>query len=177
MFSDVEKNVLEFGFIAGQAVADFGSGAGHYALAMSKALGQKGRVYAIDLKEDILVRLAHEAELQDADNIRIVLGDISKPKGTLLKDECVDAVVFTNILFQLESKESSILEAVRILKSGGSVCVVEWSDLSLLPKSKTEGHEKATTREEIKDLFMSFELNFEREFEAGDIHYGLIFKK
>lgn len=177
MFSDVEKNVLEFGLIPGQAVADFGSGAGHYALAMSKVLGQKGRVYAIDLKEDILVRLSREAEVQDTDNIRVVLGDISKPKGTQLKDECVDAVVFTNILFQLESKEPSILEAVRILKPGGIICVVEWSDLSLLPKSKTLGHEQATTKEEIKDLFMSFSLSFEREFEAGDIHYGLIFKK
>ncbi len=177
MFSDVEKNVLEFGLIPGQVVADFGSGSGHYALAMSKVLGQKGKVYAIDLQPDILVRISREAEVRDQDNIRVVLGDISKPKGTLLKDECVNAVVFTNILFQLESKEPAILVAVRILKPEGLVCVVEWSDLSLLPKSKTIGHERATTKEEIKDLFMSFGLNFEREFEAGDIHYGLIFKK
>lgn len=177
MFSDVEKNVLEFGLIPGQAVADFGSGAGHYALAMSRALGQKGRVYAIDLKEDILVRLSREADAENKDNIRVVLGDISKLNGTLLKDECVDTVVFTNILFQLKSKEAAIIEAVRILKPGGHVCVVEWSDLSLLPKSKTAGHEGVTTKEEIKDLFLSFGLNFEREFEAGDIHYGLIFKK
>jgi len=177
MFPDIEKNVSEFGFIPGSLVADFGSGAGHYALALSRLLGPQGRVYAIDLQEDILIRITREAEQEGRENIRVILGDIEKPRGTLLKDASVDGVIFSNILFQLMSKEASILEASRILKPGGRVCLVEWSDLSLLPRSKVEGHDKPVSKEEVKSLFLSFGFNLEREFEAGDTHYGLIFKK
>ncbi|MBX4199137.1 class I SAM-dependent methyltransferase [Candidatus Parcubacteria bacterium] len=177
MFTDPERNVLEFGFTPGQKVADFGSGAGHYAVALSKSLGESGAVYAIDLSEDMLVKLKSEALKSGRGNIEVVHGDIEKPHGTKLRDGAVDGVIFSNILFQLGDKLGAVREAVRILRPGGKVCVVEWADLSFLADTLKASDRKPTSETEAKELFITLGLNFERKFEAGEHHYGLIFKK
>ena len=177
MFSNPNENVLAFGFMPGQAVADFGSGAGHYALALSKALGEDGRVYAVDIQEDMLSRLGSEARTQGRENIRVIIGDIEKPKGTMLKDGCVDGVVFSNILFQLADKVGSIKEAFRILKPGGRACVVEWQDLSFLVGVKQDNKSVVVSESECTNLFVESGFVFDNKIDAGDHHYGLIFKK
>lgn len=177
MFTDPVQNVLEFGFMPGQSVADLGSGAGHYASAISKAIGEKGLVYAIDLQQDLLVRIMKEAEEDGRSNVRVIHGDIEKNRGTLLGDSVVDGAVFSNILFQLGDKDSAVLEAFRILKPGGKAGVVEWSDLSFLAGVKTEGEKKVISEEETRELFKRAGFVFERAFDAGEHHYGLVFKK
>ncbi|MFZ2049010.1 MAG: class I SAM-dependent methyltransferase [Minisyncoccia bacterium] len=177
MFSNPEDNVHEFGFIAGQSVADFGSGAGHYTFALSKVLGVNGRVYAVDIQEEMLTHLSIELKQNNVENVRVVLGDIEKLDGTHLKEECVDGVVFSNILFQLDHKESAVKEAFRILKSGGKACIVEWHDLSFLAGVRKEDRKVVVTEEETRNLFINAGFKFERTFESGDHHYGLIFKK
>lgn len=177
MFTDPIQNVSEFGFLPGQSIADLGSGAGHYAMAISKAVGPTGRVYAVDLQADMLERLTQEAERDCRTNIKVILGDIEKPLGTLLKDESVDGVVFSNILFQLEHKKQAVDEAFRILKPGATVGLVEWSDLSFLSNMKSKSKPDVATIEETKQLFDEEGFSLQRSFEAGEHHYGLIFKK
>src|SRR5680860_874980 len=105
MFTSPEKNVLEFGFFPGQIVADFGSGSGHYSLALSKAVGPSGQVYAIDLRVDALAMLQSLAEKEGRSNVEVLVGDIDNQNGTGLKDNTVNGVVFSNILFQLKNAE------------------------------------------------------------------------
>jgi len=177
MFSNPEENVHEFGFRAGQSVADLGSGSGHYTFALSKILGPTGRVYAVDIQEEMLTHLSIELKQNNIENVRVVLGDVEKLDGTHLKEDCVDGVVFSNILFQLRSKETAVKEAFRILKPGGRACIVEWHDLSFLAGVKSEGKKVVVDEEGAKNLFTNVGFKFERTFEAGDHHYGLIFKK
>ena len=177
MFTNPEENVHEFGFIAGQSVADLGSGAGHYTFALSKVLGSLGRVFAVDIQDEMLSHLSMELKQKNIENVRVVLGDIEKENGTHLKNAFVDGVVFSNILFQLGDKVSALKEAYRILKPLGKACVVEWQDLSFLANIKKDGQKVVVTEENCKDLFIKAGFVFEKTFEAGDHHYGLIFKK
>jgi ubiquinone/menaquinone biosynthesis C-methylase UbiE len=100
MFSDPQKNIEQFAIDPGLSVADFGSGAGFYALALSRAVGPTGHVYAIDVQQDLLIKLKNEAIRQNISNIEIVLGNVEENKGSQLKDNSVDRVVIVNILFQ-----------------------------------------------------------------------------
>ena len=61
MFSDPEKNIEQFSLGKGMHVADFGTGSGFYALAAAEAVGETGRVYAIDVQKDLLEKLKKEA--------------------------------------------------------------------------------------------------------------------
>jgi len=163
MFSDPKKNVEEFGFIPGQKMVDLGSGAGHYSSALSKILGLNGHIYCVDIKPDTLIRLKNQSEKEGIGNLEVICGDVSKLNGTKLRDELADGVILSNILSLVSEKATAILETKRILKSGGKVCVVEWTD-----KIK---------QDVMKDMFTKAEFSFERTFDAGDSHYGLIFKK
>jgi len=163
MFSDPEKNVSEFGFIPGQTVVDLGSGAGHYSLALSKVVGASGHVYCVDIKKDMLVKLKNQARVEGLDNLEVIWGDVEKSHGTKLRDNLADGVVLSNTLSLLADELTAILEAKRITKNGGKICVIEW-----LERIK---------QEELKKMFIEADLNFDRAFDAGEHHYGLLFKK
>jgi ubiquinone/menaquinone biosynthesis C-methylase UbiE len=177
MFTNPEKNIVEFGFLPGQKIVDIGSGSGHYALGVARAVGQKGRVYAVDKEEELLVRLYNKAEEEGLDNVRVIIGDVEKEKGTQLKDEAVDGVVLSNIFFHLRSKQKVVQEVCRILVPGGRVGVVEWSDTSYLSALRAKDDLVLLSEAEAKELFTKCGFIYERSFDAGEHHYGLIFKK
>ncbi len=163
MFSDPLKNTFEFGFIPGETVADFGSGAGHYSYALSSTVGPSGKVIAIDIQKEMLVRLKNEAEKDGRTNIETIWGDVEKLNGTHIRDEATAGAVLSNILSMVEDKDTTIREAKRIVRPGGKICIVEWSNK--IPKEK------------MKEMFESESLKFERTFDAGSHHYSMIFKK
>lgn len=173
-FANPEENISALDIRAGMMVADFGAGSGAYSLALSRAVGPDGRIYAVDIQKDLLDRLKSEAERQGFDNIEVLWGDLERAGGSKLKDGLVDVVLLSNIFFQTDSKYQLALEAKRVLKPDGEIVVMDWSDsysnLGPHPES-VFGPEKA------KEVFNEAGLTFVRDFPAGPHHYGLIFKK
>jgi ubiquinone/menaquinone biosynthesis C-methylase UbiE len=175
MFSDPRKNIQELGFNPGDRVADLGSGVGHYSFPLSDSVGPKGDVYCIDIKKEVLVALKNQAEKEGRENIEVIWGDIEKMDGTKLRDSVVDGVLFSSILFQLKDKVTALKEAKRILKLGGKLCVIEWADLSYLSGVKETDNESTINKEELTTLASANGFHFQKSFEAGEHHYGLIF--
>lgn len=174
MFSDPAKNIEQFGLLRGMHVADFGSGSGFYTIAAAKSVGDGGRVYAIDIQKELLHKIKNEANIEHIFNIEIIWGDIEKIGGTKLRNSSVDAVIASNIFFQVESKDTLCLEAKRILKKGGKILVVDWTDsFGGLGPRQSDVFSMLSARE----LFQKNDFVFDKEFNAGEHHYGLIFKK
>ncbi|MFA5888990.1 MAG: methyltransferase domain-containing protein [Candidatus Paceibacterota bacterium] len=174
MFSDPVKNVEQCGIQAGMEIADFGSGSGHYSLAAGKALISTGRVYAVDIQKDLLTKLKNTATHEGVYNIEVIWGDIEKVGGTKLRDNSIDLIFLSNILFQVDSKENVIKEVKRVLRQSGRVLVIDWTDSfgGLGPKS-----EAVFKKEMAIDLFEKNGFHLDREILAGAHHYGLIYKK
>ncbi len=174
MFSDPVKNVEQCGIQAGMEIADFGSGSGHYSLAAAKALMSTGRVYAIDVNKDLLTKLKNHASHDGMYNVEVIWGDIEKPNGTKLRDGSVDFVFLSNILFQLDDKDMVVKETKRVLKQGGRVLVVDWSDsfggIGPTPKMVVK-------KDKAMELFEKTGFHLDREISAGSHHYGFIYKK
>ncbi|MFA6445917.1 MAG: class I SAM-dependent methyltransferase [Candidatus Paceibacterota bacterium] len=174
MFSDPVSNVEQFGISEGMHVADFGSGSGFYTLALAKAVGDIGKVYAIDIQKDLLQRLKNEAIRARMHNVEVVWGDLEHIGGMRLREASLDAVVLANIFFQVEDKTALVLEAKRILKRGSRALVVEWAD-SFGNMGAVD--EAIVSPETIRELFKNNGFSFDREISAGEHHYGLIFRK
>jgi ubiquinone/menaquinone biosynthesis C-methylase UbiE len=174
MFSNPRANVSEFGLIPGMIVADFGSGSGSYALEMSRVVGEGGKIYAVEVQKDLLDRLASEAKSQHAFNIEVIWGNVEKPGGTKLKDGTVNVVVMANVLFQADAKYSVVLEAKRILRTGGRVVLIDWDGSfgGIGPHP-----DQVVSKDEAKKIFAEAGLRLPSEFSAGEHHYGLIFVK
>lgn len=175
MFSDPEKNIEQFSLSKGNIVADFGVGSGFYAFAAAEAVGEAGRVYAIDVQKDLLQKVKNEARnIRHLSNIEIVWADLEHLGGTKLRENSMDAVIAANIFFQLENKDNACMEMRRILKNNGRVLFVDWSGSfgGLGPQP-----EHVFSQEQAKKLFEKHGFKEEKEIFPGAQHYGFVFRK
>lgn len=174
MFSDPQKIIDQCSIQAGMEIADFGAGSGFYTISASKALISTGIVYAIDAQKDLLTKLKNNTAKQGLYNVDVVWGDVEKIGGTHLRDGSVDFVMICNLFFQIEDKISTIREAKRILKPGGRVLVVDWTDSfgGIGPKV-----DMVFKKEHAQEVFEKEGFHQDREILAGAHHYGFIFKK
>ncbi|MDO8590723.1 MAG: methyltransferase domain-containing protein, partial [bacterium] len=153
---------------------DLGSGAGFYTIAAARAVGNSGRVYAIDILKDMLQKIKNEAQRSGIHNIEALWGNVEKLGGTRLADASVDSVLVCNTLFQLEDKNDFPLEVKRILKPKGKVLVVDWKE-SYGNMGPHRDH--VVTTDAARSLFEKVGFTFEREISAGAHHYGIIFRR
>jgi len=171
-FSDPRENVLHLGLREGMKVGDFGSGSGHYARAAAAAVGQSGKVYAIDVQEDILKHLKLNTHATHRATIDAVWGDIEKLGGTHLRDQSLDAVILANTFFQIEDRLGLLGEIRRVLKPGGKLMVVDWAG-SYGGMGPTQ--EQIITEHDAEAFFINGGFHKVKSFRAGPHHYGILF--
>ncbi|MBI5742250.1 MAG: class I SAM-dependent methyltransferase [Candidatus Niyogibacteria bacterium] len=173
MFLNPEQILIHLELTPGQTVADFGCGSGHYAILAAKRVGANGKVYAFDVIKEALEALRSRAELERLRNIETIRANVEQPGGSKLKDASAHAAILSNILFQAENKPGLLAEAKRILKPGGRALVIEWNQAKSIGGPALAAR---LTREEILRLFEATGMPLEKEFSAGDQHFGFIFR-
>jgi ubiquinone/menaquinone biosynthesis C-methylase UbiE len=179
MFTDPVKNLKQFGLRDDMIVADLGAGTGFYALAAAK-IAERGKVYAIEIVKDYLATIKNKAHESYLKNLECFWGDVEKIGGTKIKDGIVDAVIVSNIFFQIEDKENFINEIKRISKIGGKVLLIDWTNL---PKQNGDfpqlhpNKKESLTKEKVLELFQKKGFAHERDLEMGEHHYGMILVK
>lgn len=171
MFSDPAANIAKLSLTEGMKVVDLGAGSGFYTFEAAKMVGQTGRVYSVEVQKDLLERVRSTGQTMGLRNIEVIWGNIEKIGGTKIREALADRVIASNVLFQLEKPDDFALEIKRILKSGGKVLVVDWSDVSPLGPKNPFGAMKAQA------LFEKSGFKLDQTFGAGDHHYGLVFIK
>ncbi len=173
-FSDPEQNIRQFGLSSHMVVADFGVGSGFYALLAGAAVGDSGKVYAIDLQRDLLSRVASLARDQGISSLEVIAGDLNHERSSGLKDGSVDAAIVANVLFQIENRDVFAREVARVLRKGGRALVIDWSE-SFGGIGPHPSH--VVPKEEALSLFLNAGLSFGKAIVAGDHHYGFIMRK
>jgi ubiquinone/menaquinone biosynthesis C-methylase UbiE len=171
-FADPKSNVLQMGLRDGTKVAELGAGSGHYALAAAHVVGHSGRVYAVDIHEDILHHITDAAHRQNLRNVETVWGNIEKLGGTKLKPHAVDGAILSNTLFQIEHRDGLIAEIKRILKPGGKLLVIDWAG-SYGGVGPSPSH--VVSERDAEALFIGAGFHKVKDFRAGGHHYAIVF--
>ena len=125
-FLTPEHLVRELYLRKGDRVADIGCGTGVYTMALAYEVGDMGQVYAVDVHRDALHTLAGTLDKRRIVNVEMVWADIEK--GAPIDAYSLDAVVLSNILFQLEDIDAAIGHISKLIKPEGQLLVVDWSD-------------------------------------------------
>jgi len=168
MFLNPEEILKQINLRENMIAADFGCGSGGFTIPLAKYL-KNGFVYAIDIQEEPLNAL--KSRSLELSNIRIYKTDLEKPKSSKIPDHSLDLVLLVNVLFQSEEPGIILEEAKRVLRPGGNLLVIDWKEeASQGPEGKRVSSQKAQTLAEEQDF------KKEKEFEAGNYHYGLLLK-
>lgn len=172
MFSNPEQNIASLSLQEGMRVADLGAGTGFYSIAASKRVGHTGKVYAVEVQKEMVKKLESELKEKGIKNVDCIWGDIEKSGGTKIADESIDAVVLSNILFQVSDKLGLIDEAKRILKKGGKVLLIDWME-SYGGMGPAPHH--VVTEKVAQELFHKRGFKTLENISSSDHHYGIIF--
>lgn len=106
----------------GAVVADVGAGGGFFTSRLSRAVGDEGRVYAVDIDADALRRLRARVIEEQLSNVEVIRGaddDPKLPRGTL------DAALIVNAYHEMKAHTAILSRLEAALKPGGRLVIVE----------------------------------------------------
>lgn len=108
-------------------VADFGVGrTGHLVFPAAQVVGEAGVVYAVDILKDVLESVRKRAELEHFVNVHTVWADIERSGSVAIPAKTLDVVFLVNVMFHISDYQTTLKEALRLLKDKGRIVVVDW---------------------------------------------------
>jgi len=158
----------------GSVFADFGAGSGAYVLAAIPLVGETGKIYAIDIQKDLLLKLKQTITQNGVKNVSFLWCNFEKLGSTQLQNASVDVVLLSNTLFQLDDKNGAFKEAYRILKETGHLFVIDWSESYNGMGPETD---RVVTKSSALDYATANGFVLHNEFNPGEHHYGMHFIK
>jgi arsenite methyltransferase len=104
----------------GEVVLDLGSGGGIDVLLSARRVGASGKVYGLDMTEEMLALARENQRKAGVTNVEFLKGDI---QAIPLPDGSVDVVISNCVINLAPDKGAVLAEAFRVLKPGGRFAV------------------------------------------------------
>jgi ubiquinone/menaquinone biosynthesis C-methylase UbiE len=167
------------GVRAGAIVADVGAGDGFLTVRLSSAVGERGKVYAVDTDEKMTDGLHRRLADARITNVDVVIGASDDPH---LPADTLDSVIILNAYHEMPEGPVVLRHILHALKPGGRLVLCE-------PVPSTQGQSRAAQMQnhvlgpeivlqdlrtagfEVVDSQDAFATNF------GGTHFGLVVAK
>jgi ubiquinone/menaquinone biosynthesis C-methylase UbiE len=108
----------------GDVVADIGAGSGYFSWRMAREVGEKGKVYAVEIQQEMLDLLMANMKRRQVETIvRPVLGTVQDPK---LPAGSVDVVLLVDVYHEFDFPYEMARAMIEALKPGGRLVLVEY---------------------------------------------------
>ena len=119
-----ERVVKALKLESGMQVADLGSGTGYFTFRLAEAVGDTGKVYAVDIDKEMIASVDKQAVQKQAENVQTVLAVEHDP---LIPDK-VDIIFSVNAYHHLKDRTAYFKNAARYLKPDGRVAIIDFRE-------------------------------------------------
>lgn len=156
----------------GEVLADIGAGSGYFSWRMAKATGQAGKVFAVDIQQEMLDLLQRNMARREVKNVVSILGTTSDPK---LPPASVDTMLMVDVYHEFDQPFEMLASMVKGLKKGGRIVLVEFrAEDPAVNIKKVHKMTEAQARTEF-ELFP--ELRWEKTISVLPQQHIMIFRK
>lgn len=157
------------GLKRGDTVVDVGAGSGFFSFPAALMVGEGGRVYAVDISEDLVEQVRDRAARTHVSNLEPVL---STPQHIPIEDAVADVALLANVLHGIPP--ATVDEAVRVLRPGGRLVDVDWKK-ETTPEGPDVRHRLSVP--EATAALSARGLTKVDAFDLGPYHYVLVFER
>lgn len=119
----------------GDKVADIGCHEGYFTIKLADAVGNAGRVFAVDIDKDKLAKLEKHVEKRGLKNVSVITGDENNPK---LPVAALDAVLIVDTYHEMSAHDEILQHVKAALKFGGRLVLCEPSSNASKKMSRVE---------------------------------------
>jgi ubiquinone/menaquinone biosynthesis C-methylase UbiE len=173
-FLDAERVLQETGLKSGDTFLDVGCGEGHFSIAASRIVGNRGKVYALDSYEKSIAVLKDQILREHIGNIEAIVADVTRKMP--LPDAIIDVCLMANVMHGFLANgevPSAMTEVARVMKVGGTLAVAEFQKINGPPGPPISIR---MTPEELEALVSGYGFKKDRVAEVGPIHYAAMFR-
>ena len=118
------KVVRIIGIYDDYRVADLGSGTGYFTRVLSRAVGDEGKVFAVDVESEMLEHIEQREDMGPAEVVT-VLADPADPK---LPERELDVILVVNTWHHIDGRVNYLKKLRRALDVEGRVVIIDWRE-------------------------------------------------
>ena len=107
----------------GERVADIGSGGGYFLFSLAKAVGPDGKVYAVDVDEEMNELVSRRAKKEGVGNVEVIL---AKPDDPLLPSSGVDLIFTSNTYHHIDNRVNYLKNLHKYLRPNGRIAIIDF---------------------------------------------------
>ena len=144
----IDKRVVTFGIREGMTVVDYGCGPGRYVTRFARLVGNRGKVYAVDVQPLAIEMVKRKVTKQALENIVPVL---AQGYAIGLPDKVADMVCALDMFFALREPTVFLREVRRIIKPDGTLIIDDGHQSRQVTLRKIEASGSWRVMEETRD--------------------------
>jgi len=118
-----QRVIQSLQILPGATIADLGAGSGYFTFLLAQAAGPTGKVYAVDIDNDMTELVARKAKEQGLQNVEVIL---AKLNDSLLPEGRVDLIFTSNTYHHIENRVAYFAALRKALRPGGRVAVIDF---------------------------------------------------
>ena len=107
----------------GEVIADIGAGSGYFAFRLAHFVGDKGKVYAVDVSPDMIRYINRRIRETKTTNVVALLAD---PDDPLLPDASVNRFFFSESWHHIDNQKKYLALIKKMLKPRGEVVMIDF---------------------------------------------------
>lgn len=116
-FRDIEGEIGLAGIKSGDYILDFGCGLGFNTISAAQRVGNKGKIFALDINPRAIEIVKKKMKKHNLLNIDTIISDCD----TKLENQSIDVLYLHNTLPMINNKENVLNELYRVLKANGKL--------------------------------------------------------